>query len=113
MTIHKPYCYSVYIGLGLVLITIAACSSSSKAFRTHYSEGYQFRGYEATNTVTTGIACAAQPREAVEAAQQAAQFNLRSVVGSERFLVQYRETRRFQEDNQVCVEVIAIAREPE
>ena len=80
--------------------------------RTQYSEEYQVRGYEATNTVSTGKACARQPRDAIQAAKKTAQFNLRSVVGSERFVIEYRETRRFQENNQTCVEMIAIAREP-
>ncbi|MGK5090918.1 hypothetical protein WDW89_02745 [Deltaproteobacteria bacterium TL4] len=102
----------LYFGMWLLVLLDMSCSLDSKEFSTRYSEGYQVEGYAPTNTAATGTACARQYRDAADAAKNAALFNLRSVVGNYRYVIHYRESRRFQKGSQTCIEMIAIAREP-
>ena len=97
---------------GMMLFCFSCSSSPSEAFRARYDSQYQVRGYQPTSSAVTGSACAQSSRDAVEAAQKAARFNLRSILGSERFLIQYQEKNRYRDGNQTCVEMIAIARKP-
>lgn len=97
---------------GLLLVIITACSSPSENFRSRYDSEYRIKDRGELNTIVSGIACARTVKDAVQSAKSIAHYNLRSVIGNQRFLVRYREAQRYNQDNQVCIEMVAIAQEP-
>jgi hypothetical protein len=61
------------------------------------------------HALATGIGCGGTRQDALTSAQRVAQFNLRSLTGEARYLVEFAVLRELPEPQRYCVEVSARA----
>ncbi len=95
-----------------MVLWLSACRSSEtqNVFRTQYLESTSL-GYKPPKQIKMmAVGCGLTLLDAQKTAKQNAQFNLRSVMGNQRYLESFREKRRFMKGNQICVQINAIAR---
>lgn len=90
--------------VGLCILTILACSSNSERFRTRSLTDHSIKYKDPVRMKVTGTGCALNLQAAVRISRNAAQYNLRSIIGNRRYLTSFREVDRYEDSGQVCVE---------
>ena len=95
-----------------IAFSLTACLSSPNHtyFRTQYLESTSL-GYKPPKQIKMmAVGCGLTLLDAKKTARNNAQFNLRSVMGNERYLESFSEKRRFMRGNQICVQMNAVAK---
>lgn len=99
----------LWLGIGLLL---GACGAVDDRFRTRTGGAGAVKYHSPVHMKATGVGCALNESIALRLSRKSAQFNLRSLIGGERYLVSYREVDRYQEGGQTCIESEAESRDP-
>ena len=98
----------IILGLVLLLTSFVGCSRPLGQRARYFPGGEVVSvGHSYLDFKVTGTACHQDPQKAMNAAKSTARFNLRSVTGSKRYNVYFRELDRYEEAGQVCVEMLA------
>ena len=98
--------------IGLCVMTILSCSSTSERFRTRSLTDYSIKYKDPVTIKVTGTGYALDSQTAVRKSRDTAQYNLRSILGNKRYLTNFREMDRYEEGGQICVETEIESRAP-
>ena len=90
--------------VGLGVLTLVACSSTSERFRTRSLTDHSIKYKDPVNMKVTGTGCALELQTAIRISRNVAEYNLRSILGNKRYLTRFQEVDRYEDNGQVCVE---------
>ncbi len=93
-------------------ILFSGCSSTGNKFLASYDLEYKVADRGKLDVIVKGRACALLAEDAVLYARQTAEFHLRSVVGKQNHRKTFKEVRRYNVGNKICVEMSATALPP-
>jgi len=102
------YIFSLW---GVVFILISACQSTKiNQSRTSYHNKFAILQLNEFGAEIIGAACGKNIDVAIDAAKRSAHFHLHSVIGHKKYSVRFEEVRRYEQGDQMCVEMKAISK---
>ena len=84
---------------------LVSCTSASQKFKDKFNPKYQSRDQGGLNATVTGTACSMTTERAEDSAKKAAEYHLRSLLGNERYLINFKTIRQFREGDKFCFEI--------
>ena len=96
----------LHLGMAFLIIS---CGKNVRPQKFQHGD-YQVRDRGGFEAVITGKACSADKGHALISAKQAANFNLRSLIGDKPYISDLKVIRKFREEEKYCYEIQAIAK---
>ena len=96
----------------IIQILFSGCFSNVEKFLASYDPEYKVVDRGKLDVIVKGRACALLAADAVLYARQTAEFQLRSVVGSQNHRKEFQEIARYYDGDKICVEMSAAALPP-
>ena len=94
------------------IILFNGCSSTVENIRTSYDPDYKVLDRGKLDVIVKSRACSLIAENAVSGAKRNAEFHLRSVIGAQNHRKEFLEVKRYNEGNNICVEMSVAALPP-
>ncbi len=83
------------------------CSSSTEHFETSTYLNYPVIDKGRENVIVKSKSCSIFPKKALSEAKRSAEYQLRSVIGSQSHRKKFKEINRYKDGKKICVEIMA------
>lgn len=100
------------VGMSAWLLVGGACQVAPDRFRTRSLNEFSIEYRDPIRMKVSGTGCALELPTAIQLSRNTAQYNLRTILGNEQYLVSFEEIDRYETGGQVCVETEAESRAP-
>ena len=91
----------------IVNIFCFGCSSSEQNFNTYYEKNYKVLDRGGKNVILISKACSISLEKANFEAKRYAEYQLRSIIGSDKHGKKFKKIRNYNDGQKTCVEIIA------
>jgi len=93
-------------------ILLNGCTSTAEKMKTSFDSEYKVLDRGKLEVIVKSRACALIAEEAVSVAKRNSEFHLRSVIGDQNHRREFKEVKRYNKGQKICVEMSTAALPP-